>query len=85
MTPEHDDTVPLLDVHELRVGYPVAGHDPHLPVDGLSFQIREREVVGLVGDAGCGKSTAALALLGRVRAPGRVARGLRWTDSARRA
>jgi len=75
MTPEHDDTVPLLDVHELRVGYPVAGHDPHLPVAGLSFQIREREVVGLVGDAGCGKSTAALALLGLVRAPGRILGG----------
>jgi oligopeptide/dipeptide ABC transporter ATP-binding protein len=64
----------LLDVQGLSVGYPVDGRMLR-PVDGLSFTIAEREVVGLVGDAGSGKSTAALALLGLVRPPGRILGG----------
>ena len=27
-------------------------------VDGISFEIKERETLGLVGESGCGKSTA---------------------------
>jgi len=65
---------PLLEVRDLRVTYPGAG-GPVSPVNGLSLRISAREVVGLVGDAGSGKSTAALALLGLVRPPGRIAGG----------
>jgi oligopeptide transport system ATP-binding protein len=32
-------------------------------VDGISFQIKERETLGLVGESGCGKSTAGRAIL----------------------
>jgi oligopeptide transport system ATP-binding protein len=32
-------------------------------VDGLSFEIQERETLGLVGESGCGKSTAGRAIL----------------------
>ncbi|WP_421928610.1 dipeptide ABC transporter ATP-binding protein [Neoaquamicrobium sediminum] len=64
----------LLEVDGLTVGYPVPG-GMFRPVDGASFAIREREVVGLVGDAGSGKSTAALALLGLCRPPGRILSG----------
>ena len=45
------------------------------PVDGLPLRIGAREVVGLIGDAGSGKFTAALALLGLVRPPGRITAG----------
>ncbi|NKB26134.1 MAG: dipeptide ABC transporter ATP-binding protein [Rhodobacteraceae bacterium] len=45
------------------------------PIKDLSLTIHEREVVGLVGDAASGKSTAALALMGIVRPPGRIETG----------
>ena len=38
-------------------------------VDGVSFQVKPREMVGLVGESGCGKSTIALSILRLVPAP----------------
>ncbi len=64
----------LLSVSDLAVGYPADGRMVR-PVNGVSFTIREREIVGLVGDAGSGKSTTALALLGLARPPGRILGG----------
>ncbi|WP_051231467.1 ABC transporter ATP-binding protein [Kaistia adipata] len=64
----------VLSVENLVVGYPVDGRMVK-PVDGLSFKVHEREVVGLIGDAGSGKSTAALALLGLARPPGKILGG----------
>ncbi|HQH78474.1 MAG TPA: ABC transporter ATP-binding protein [Synergistaceae bacterium] len=45
-------------------------------VDGVSFEVFEGKVTGLVGESGCGKSVTALSILGLVTSPpGRVARG----------
>lgn len=44
-------------------------------VDGVSFNIYEDEVLGLVGETGCGKSVTALSLLQLVRAPGKIIEG----------
>ncbi len=44
-------------------------------VDGVSFDIYENEVLGLVGETGCGKSVTALSILRLVRAPGKIMRG----------
>ncbi|MFX1418502.1 MAG: ABC transporter ATP-binding protein [Promethearchaeota archaeon] len=44
-------------------------------VDGVSFDIYEDEVVGLVGETGCGKSVTALSILQLVRAPGKIIDG----------
>ncbi|MCU0585499.1 MAG: ABC transporter ATP-binding protein [Desulfobacterales bacterium] len=42
-------------------------------VDGVSFEVRRRENVCLVGESGCGKTVSALAVMGLVpRPPGRV-------------
>ena len=52
-------------------------------VDGVSFNIFQDEVLGLVGETGCGKSVTALSILRLVRAPGRIMRGeinFRGTD-----
>ncbi|MEY3307655.1 MAG: hypothetical protein RLZZ413_1693, partial [Pseudomonadota bacterium] len=47
---------PVLRVRDLAVGYPTPAGLLQ-PVNGVSFDIGAREVVGLVGDAGSGKST----------------------------
>ncbi len=64
----------IMSVRGLTVGYPTP-EGWSRPVNGLDLDIREREVIGLVGDAGSGKSTAALALLGLARAPGKILDG----------
>ncbi len=44
-------------------------------VDGISFNIYRDEVLGLVGETGCGKSVTALSILRLVRAPGKIING----------
>lgn len=45
-------------------------------VDGVSFEIRQGETLGLVGESGCGKSVTALAIVGLLR--GADIRGSVW-------
>ena len=44
-------------------------------VDGVSFNIFQDEVLGLVGETGCGKSVTALSILRLVRDPGKIVDG----------
>jgi len=44
-------------------------------VDGISFEIREGEIVGLVGESGAGKSVASMSLLRLVENPGEIVGG----------
>ncbi len=58
-------TTPILDVRNLKKHFPVlAGVFRHQvatvkAVDGIDFTIMPGQTVGLVGESGCGKSTAA--------------------------
>jgi ABC-type dipeptide/oligopeptide/nickel transport system ATPase component len=67
-------TQPILEASHLNVVYPLPGGEVPAVKD-FSISIGEREFVGLVGESGSGKSTAALALMGLVRAPGRIVSG----------
>ena len=44
-------------------------------VDGVSFNIYSDEIIGLVGETGCGKTVTALSILRLVRAPGKIMDG----------
>lgn len=54
----------LLEVTDLVLVYPRPGKPPFRAVKGISFDVREQEFFGIVGESGCGKSTLAKALCG---------------------
>jgi len=48
-------------------------------VDGVSYQLRPGETLGVVGESGCGKSVTALSILRLVASPpGRITGGALW-------
>jgi ABC-type oligopeptide transport system ATPase subunit len=55
---------PLLQVRDLRKHFELAHGRVLQAVDGVSLEVGEREVVGLVGESGCGKSTLARTIVG---------------------
>lgn len=55
---------PLLQVRDLSAEYRPDNGRAHRAVAGISFDIEAGEVVGVMGESGCGKTTLALALLG---------------------
>jgi peptide/nickel transport system ATP-binding protein len=64
----------VLSVRDLRVYY----HTPRgavRAVDGVTFDIKAGERLGLVGESGSGKTTIALALMQLIRAPGKIEGG----------
>jgi peptide/nickel transport system ATP-binding protein len=55
---------PLLQVRDLQVRFTRRGREPMRAVDGVSFTVAPGQVVGLVGESGCGKSVTSLAIMG---------------------
>ncbi|MGC8491014.1 MAG: ABC transporter ATP-binding protein [Syntrophobacteraceae bacterium] len=65
---------PLLEVQELKTFFMTEAGVARA-VDSVSFEISERQVLGIVGESGCGKSVCALSILRLVPAPGVIAGG----------
>ncbi|NJM21586.1 MAG: ABC transporter ATP-binding protein [Richelia sp. SL_2_1] len=59
---------PLLQIRNLKVGYPIKGmfggtKRHFMAVDNVSFDVKQGETLGLVGESGCGKTTLGRSLL----------------------
>jgi peptide/nickel transport system ATP-binding protein len=65
---------PLLSVERLVVDY-LTPRGRVRAVDHVSFEIGPGEIVGLAGESGCGKSTAAHAILGLLKPPAQITSG----------
>jgi oligopeptide/dipeptide ABC transporter ATP-binding protein len=65
---------PLLRVRDLRVSFKM-DEGTVQAVDGLSFDVLPGQVVGIVGESGCGKSVTMKAILQLIEPPGRIAGG----------
>ncbi|MEV1241846.1 dipeptide/oligopeptide/nickel ABC transporter permease/ATP-binding protein [Nonomuraea sp. NPDC052129] len=65
---------PILAVERLRIGF-AEGVDI---VDGIAFEVRPGEVLGLVGESGCGKSLTALTIMGLQPRDARVSGHVRF-------
>jgi oligopeptide/dipeptide ABC transporter ATP-binding protein len=67
----------LLEVKNLQTHFPVRGGLVRA-VDGVSFHVDEGELLGLVGESGCGKSITALSVMRLVGEPGKIVGGEIW-------
>lgn len=52
----------ILEVVDLNVRFPLASSELR-PVRGVTFHIEAKEILGIVGESGCGKSLTALAIM----------------------
>ena len=70
LKPEDANAPTLLSVDDVKVHFPirvggtiVPKYKPLRAVDGVSFTLKQRETLGIVGESGCGKSTLARAVI----------------------
>jgi ABC-type dipeptide/oligopeptide/nickel transport system ATPase component len=87
----------LLDVKGLKAYY-ITRKRVIKAVDGVEFSLSEGEMLGLIGESGCGKSTIGYSVMGHLPSPGEIIAGtisfrgldliknsrrLRWNKSMR--
>ena len=65
---------PLLEVKGLRTSF-YTRDGVVRAVDGIDFHVDRGEIMGLVGESGCGKSVTSLSIMRLVGRPGRVEAG----------
>src|SRR2546423_7556082 len=67
----------LLEVKNLQTHFPTRAGLVRA-VEGVSFYLDEGELLGLVGESGCGKSITALSIMRLVGPPGKIVGGEIW-------
>jgi oligopeptide/dipeptide ABC transporter ATP-binding protein len=65
----------LLEVRNLSIHYINEGKPPARAVENISFTLNKGELIGLVGESGCGKTTLMLALLRLLPSAGQIVGG----------
>src|SRR6201988_282590 len=82
----------LLEVKNLKTHFPTRSGLVRA-VDGVTFHLDRGELLGLVGESGCGKSMTALSIMRLIAPPGKIVDGevlfdgkdlLKLSDSAMR-
>lgn len=66
--------MPLLEIENLKVHISTK-RGIAKAVDGIHLHINENETLGLIGESGCGKTTAALAVIRLIKPPRRIVEG----------
>ena len=71
---------PVLDVKQLQTTFFSA--EGEIPaVDQISFSVNKGEILGIVGESGCGKSVTSLSIMKLIpQPPGKITKGEIWLD-----
>jgi len=68
------DNEVLLEIRDLRIGFPLDEGNVQA-VQSVSFTVRRGEILGIVGESGCGKTVTAQSVLRIIPPPGRIEAG----------
>jgi oligopeptide/dipeptide ABC transporter ATP-binding protein len=63
-SPAHSEGAPVIEVEDLTITFPGRSGGVARAVDGVNLAINRGEIVALVGESGCGKTTLARSILG---------------------
>lgn len=64
----------LIDIKELSIGFK-SDAGTVKAVNKVNFHVKEGQIVGIVGESGCGKSTVLFSVMGLIQPPGRILAG----------
>jgi len=74
-----DNRIPLLRIQNLKT-YFYTEDGIVKAVDGVDLEVYSGEVLGLVGESGCGKSVTSLSIMRLIAPPGKIVEGEIWFD-----
>ncbi len=74
-----DNRIPLLRIQNLKT-YFYTEDGIVKAVDGVDLEVYPGEVLGLVGESGCGKSVTSLSIMRLITPPGKIVEGEIWFD-----